>query len=245
MQLSRLTTLSAAALLAPLAASAQSDWRYRATVYGWTAGLDLAAGTSRGTVEGDLSIGDLLENLNFAFMATAEARYGPWGIIGDFVYADIELDNAVPPNSGGYTGAVVDSDLTVGSIYGTYRVHETSQLSVDLGVGLRWMDVSVSTTLTPGPVNAVNADDWTDVVAAIRLRSDFNDRWYGVAFADVGGGLDGDSSSWQVMAAVGYKFSPMWSAELGYRYLSISNTINGNDLDLDMSGPLIGVTARF
>ena len=64
---------------------------------------------------------------------------------------------------------------------------------------------------------------------------------------DVGGFGIGDSSdlSWQAFGAVGYRFNETWSAELGYRYLSIEREIDNSHVTLDMYGPVLGVTARF
>jgi hypothetical protein len=48
-----------------------------------------------------------------------------------------------------------------------------------------------------------------------------------------------------VFASVGYRFNPRWSTQVGWRYMDIQKDIGGLDTTLDLSGPLIGVSARF
>ena len=59
------------------------------------------------------------------------------------------------------------------------------------------------------------------------------------------GGFSGDDSTWQALASVGYRFNPRWSAQLGYRYMGVEKEIDGFDAEMDLYGPLIGVTAQF
>ena len=80
---------------------------------------------------------------------------------------------------------------------------------------------------------------------AARFQTNFNDRWYALGFADAGGQLNGDTTSWQVLGAVGYKFNDVWSVEGGYRYMSIQNSSAATTMDVDLSGPLFGVSMRF
>jgi hypothetical protein len=48
-----------------------------------------------------------------------------------------------------------------------------------------------------------------------------------------------------VFASVGYRFNPRWSTQVGWRYMEIQKDIGDLDTTLDLSGPLIGVSARF
>jgi hypothetical protein len=36
-----------------------------------------------------------------------------------------------------------------------------------------------------------------------------------------------------------------WAVEAGYRHLSIEKDLDNARVDLDLSGPLVGITARF
>jgi hypothetical protein len=63
----------------------------------------------------------------------------------------------------------------------------------------------------------------------------------------VGGFGLGDSSelSWQIYAGCGYSFNETSAVEFGYRHLSIEKDLDNGTVNLDQSGPLVGVTARF
>ena len=84
-------------------------------------------------------------------------------------------------------------------------------------------------------------------VIGVRGGVPISDRWSARGFADVGGFGLGNSSelSWQVGGFVNYAFNERWSADIGYRFLSVEKEINDLDTTLELSGPLIGISARF
>ena len=45
--------------------------------------------------------------------------------------------------------------------------------------------------------------------------------------------------------SVGYRFNERWSTQVGWRYMDVQKDIGGLDTSLGLSGPLIGVSARF
>jgi hypothetical protein len=116
---------------------------------------------------------------------------------------------------------------------------------------LRYLDASIDTHLTGrgATPNASFSRDggWTDVLIAARASRQFNDNWYGVAYADVGGFGIGDSSdlTWQAFAAGGYRLNETWSALGGYRHLSIERAFGAFDVAADVSGPFLGFQAKF
>jgi hypothetical protein len=71
-----LTTLLASLIATTTVAHAeQSDgWEFSGTFYLWAAQSDTTITTPTGSVESSLSFGDAVENLDFAFMGTLEAR---------------------------------------------------------------------------------------------------------------------------------------------------------------------------
>ena len=58
---------------------------------------------------------------------------------------------------------------------------------------------------------------------------------------------DGSSDlSWQVYGGATYAFSDRWAAAVGYRYLSILyQATERAKLDIDIQGPLLGISYRF
>ena len=233
------------ALLAATPAAAQ-EWTFRGTVYGWLPALDTSVDTARGTVSGELSMSDVLDALDMAFMGVLEARYGRWGVIGDLTYANLSSSASINPASG-FEGADIGTRLTIFSGYGVYRVAETPQISLDLGAGFRAFSMALDVDLDSG-ARGQDLDlgidgQWTVPILAARIVAPFSERWFGTAVVDAGAWLD--DSTWQALATLGYNFNARWSMQAGYRYMNIETQVSGRDVSLDMSGPIIGVSARF
>jgi hypothetical protein len=91
------------------------------------------------------------------------------------------------------------------------------------------------------------SDSWLDVIVGVHLRAPLSENWFLRGFADVGGfGLgSGSDMSWQVYAGGGYSINDSWSVEVGSRHLSIDKNLDNAGVDLDLAGPLVGITARF
>lgn len=231
-------------------AQAQSDWEYALSAYGWFTGMSTELDTAFGTVEAELSFGDIWDQLDFAAFGTFEARNGRWALVTDLNYAKLSAGNDTPVGLA-FDSVTVDTRLTIISALAAYSIIDRSDLRVDLAGGIRYYDVSIGVDLTAAlPIDNRSAsfgDSWVDPVVGVRMRAPLSDDWFFNGFADVGGFGLGDASdlSWQVYAGVGYHFNETWSIQGGYRYLSIDKEIDGRDTRLELYGPLIGVTARF
>ncbi len=75
-------------LMAPdqQSAETQDGWTFSVAPYFWMAGI--SGETSQfglPTVDIDSNFGDILSNLDFAFMAAGEARNGRFSVIGDVI----------------------------------------------------------------------------------------------------------------------------------------------------------------
>jgi hypothetical protein len=238
--------VAAATLGAP--ASAQ-DWAYSGSIYGWFSGLGSTIETPRGTVETELDFSEVLELLDFAAFGAFEARRGEWGFIADLAYSRLSAVEETPFGDL-FDDAVVGSELTLVTGYAAYRAFEAPEAAIDVGAGIRFgsidLGIDLDGNLAPDQSFGLSGT-WADPVVAARIVVPFNDRWYGKAFADVGGFGFGDASdlTWQAYASVGYRFNERWSTELGYRHFRVERDLEGRDLELSLSGVLVGVTARF
>lgn len=231
-------------------AQAQSGWEYDLSIYGWFTGMSTEIDTAFGTVEAELSFGDIWDQLDMAAFATFEARNGPWALVTDLNYAKLSAANDTPLGIA-FDSVDVDTRLTVLSALVAYSVIDQPDLRVELTGGFRYYDVSIDVDLTAAlPIanrSTSFGDTWIDPLVGARVRAPLSDDWFFNGFMDVGGFGIGDASdlSWQVYAGVGYNFNETWSMQGGYRYLSIDKDIDGRDTLLELYGPLIGVTARF
>lgn len=247
----RWTLLPAAmAVAAPGSAAAEGKWDYTATLYGWFPGVSTTVETPFGEVESEADFDEIWETLDIAFFAALEARTGRLSLVGDLQFFDVGAE-AEPPNTTLFSAAEVDAQMVLFSAYATYALVDKANLRFDVGAGLRYIDASVDTHLFgqgATPDASFSRDGgWTDVLIAARVNHQFNRRWYGVAYADVGGFGIGDSSdlTWQAFAGGGYRFNESWSAVGGYRHLSIERPLNNFDVTADVSGPFFGFQASF
>jgi hypothetical protein len=248
----RLIPLLAAvvAFAAPGTASAQSQWDYTGTLYGWFPGVSTTLETPVGEVESEVDFDEILDDLDLAFFGALEARKGRLSLVGDLQYIDLGVE-AEPPQNPLFSAADVDSKLVLVGAYATYALVDTADLRFDVGAGLRYVDASIETHLDgqgAAPDATFSRDGgWTDVLIAARVSRQFNDNWYGVAYADVGGFGIGDSSdlTWQAFAGAGDQLNETWSAVGGYRHLTIERPFGTFDVTVDVSGPFLGFQARF
>ena len=232
----------------PSVAQAQ-DWEYQASVYGWFSGLDSSVGTQFGTLETELSFSDVWDMLDMAFFGTFEARRGQLGFILDLNYTDLSTTKNTPFGTN-FSSATVDTKLTIASGYATWRISDTPGAAVDLAGGFRAYDLDIGITLAPGDLPGQSfsqGDSWFDAVVGARAIIPLAEGWTATVAGDVGGFGIGSSSdmSYNALLLVGYDINDTWSIKGGYRYLGFDKTLNGRDVTLDLSGPLLGVSARF
>lgn len=239
-------TVVAALVTLPLPAMAEQDWRYTGTFYGWLPGITTTVDTPLGEVEAEIEFSDILENLDFAFLAALEARNGRWAVVGDLQYFDLGAEAS--SGIGGIDSVEIDSQITVLGGYALYDVSNSPDMRIELGGGLRYYDATFETDVSGTPSLTLTTEgNWADAVLSARVRQAFNDDWFGVAYADIGGFGLGDSSdlTWQAYLVAGYNLNESWSAVAGYRHLMFERDFDGTEITSDTGGPVIGFQRQF
>ena len=266
-------------LILPTRAWAQADddqWRFSVTPYLWLPSLD---GTLRygppprggGSPNISVNTDNLLDDLDFAFMFTADARRGPWSIFTDYMYLSLSSDHSTVksvdfnPGPGPVnitTGAInlgadVDFKGSIWTLAGGYSLVHEPRATLDLIGGFRYADLEAKTSwqLTAdvtGPVGTVpfartgsvtkSVNIW-DAIVGIRGHFKLGDsNWFVPYHLDVGGG---DSKlTWQGVVGIAYSYK--WGdIALTYRYLSYE--MGGDKLleDVVLKGPAFGAAFRF
>ena len=240
--------LSIVGLLSASSALAQQGaWEYSATFYLFMAETDTSISTPSRSVETTLSFSDALDNLDFAFMGVFEAHNGQWGGAIDVMHLDLSFGTDTPGPV--FSRANTDLEMNVVTAVGFYRVYEDQQTAVDLGAGLRWTEVDTGINLVPaagpGPGPSVSDSvDWVDPIIGGRVRHQFSERWGVTGLVDWGG-FNSDSETYQFLLTADYAINENWVVRGGYRYMSFENDDDGVNLDIDQSGPILGITYRF
>lgn len=244
-----ISTLLAAAgtVLLPAWAPAQTAdpaqaWSGRVTVYSWLSSITGEQGNRR-TVDVDLDAHDILESLEFAFMASGEVRRDRLGFLFDVVYSDLGSGGDV---AGTRLRASVDSTTLMLTAAASWRFHDENGAFAEVYGGLRYTDMDVDITVSRDrSVSASTGADWVDPLIGLRGSMPLNDSFSVTGFADVGGFGVGSDLTWEVYGAVSYAFNDRWSANLGYRYMSIDYQGSGLKSDLVMQGPMLGISYAF
>ena len=246
-------------------------WHFSLTPYVWLPningsidarlpGLRTAAGAVLRDVSLSTEIGpnDYLENLNFAGMATGEARKGNWSVFTDIIYMDLGDERSHVRNITGPDGrplTAISRDVTaslsttVWTLAGAYTVARSPTWNLDVLAGFRY--VGVETDLkwdlrgsrdfldTSGQVSR-NLTEW-DGIVGVKGQVRFGDgRWFMPYYADIGTGSS--NWTWQALLGLGYSFG--WG-DVSLSIRSLSYDFDEKNADLRMTGPALGVSFRW
>ena len=261
------TAVSSLAPPAAVAAAQYDDpWRFSVTPYVFLPTVEgqlrfnpppANDGAPRVTIDAQ----DILEALDFAFMITADAHYGRFGVMTDVMYVDLgaqtaHVDQIIFP--GGVVDVPLDVDTSVDFQSwvwtGAFGVEfgEPGDITIEPFLGFRYLTTEVELNWAlVGPVGqfpqagslAQEQDSWDGVVGvrgAVSLGADSG--WTINYYGDVG---TGDSElTWQVVGGVGYRFG--WGdLRFAWRYLAYDQGDEAFVQDLNLNGPAFGATFRF
>jgi hypothetical protein len=223
-------------------------WTFQVTPYAWAASLngDVRLRPQLPTVDVDASFDDLLDHLDGALMLWGEARYGRYSLLLDVDYLDISASGSTPGQLFG------DADATSKAWIATagfgYRVLEQPEGFVDLMAGARLWSLDNELDFSAGRLPATSASEdqtWIDPLIGLRAHLEFGPGMFVSSAADLGGFGIGSTFTWQIFATVGYHFNETVAIEAGYRHLSVDYDDDGFLWDVDLSGPIIGMSFRF
>ena len=245
-----LAAAALAALAAPAAAATLPDWSTgwsgQATIYAWIPAINGAQQGPGGQPLVNLNQNDVLSRLDMAFMGAAEVRKDRFGLLVDIVYADFSSDGQWVQ---GRIQTSTSVRLGMYTVAGAWRAWEADRSFVDVYAGARFFDTSLSFGIDTRNFGSRNGDvslDWTNGIVGVRGATPLTERWSVAGFADVGGFDASDDLSWEVYGGMNYAFTDAWAGTIGYRYMSILyQATDRAKLDLDLQGPLFGITYKF
>ena len=211
-----------------------------------------------------VDIGDLLDKLEFTFQGTFDLRQGDWGAIVDVLYMSVGTTRdalrtgtvgGVGIPAGASATAEYDNKTRVWTVAGYYRAVEEPGSTLDVVVGLRYLDIRQALDWTfTGNVGGIPGTARTgsgsarvgnaDLIVGLRGRVGGmrGSPWFFPWYADIGTGES--DLTWQVMGGVGHAFK--WGeAVLAWRYMEYRLGASSAVDSLKLSGPLIGATVRW
>ena len=254
---------AALAVAGPAAAQTQGAdaWQFELSIYGWFPGI---SGTSnfpanRGGASVDVSMGDVLDALEFAFFGTFEARRGLWGVWTDLAYANLSSSHGttltVYPPGLSPVKVQADADLDVKTwiwtTAGLYRLKNDHEGTMDLLFGARLLDLDNTlgwSAAAPGPIARSGrmevAESYWDGIVGLKGRALLGEerKWFLPFYVDVGIGQS--RLTWQLNAGLGYTFD--WGSVLAtWRYMDYEFKSSSHVQDLSFNGPTLGVLFKF
>jgi hypothetical protein len=241
---------------APVLAPAP-DWRFEATINGWTPSLLVNTGIGRlPAASGDIGFWTLLDHLYANIPVAFTARNDNFIASLDLYWVRVGTNThfKVLPGSP-FDG--VNAGLTMGQTiltgYGGVRIPFGSpNFSLYGIVGFRYSNLNESLGLSV-PVagfahNYSLTRNWADPIFGLALRNTFDDKWFVDGELDFGG--YGGSATWQAFGALGYNWTPVIASTLGFRALYLYdqqyNDYGGSfRIHQTLYGPQATITYKF
>lgn len=221
-------------------------WTFAVNPYFWGAGMSGNVGQfNLPAVHLESDFGDILKDLDFAFMAIGEARKDRFSIFGDLMYTKISTGSGTPL---GIAAGSVDltSETFAGLVGAGYSVLQDERGHLDLVAGARVWHASSEVSFTGGLLDGVSASDgdtWVDGIAGFRGRYSLTENVYLSGWGLIGAGQA--DLDWDVSATIGYQFNDRISAVAGYRALGVDYSNDGFVFDVIQQGPILGMVMRF
>lgn len=223
------------------------DWEFSATAYGWAPSIKA---DSRVGPNIDISLRDILDNMDGVVMFEVGARKGKWMFFQDLIYLDLDDDATVNLEDSAKLKLDLDMKSWISTMGLGYTVFHNDDFRVNVVGGARYLyldlDLDAKVTGTSFKDSGSGSQNaWNGIVGVTGLVQ-LPKQWFGVYYLDVG---TGDSQlTYQAMGAVGYQFNKI-SVSGGYRYLRW-NFGESDDLgramrNLKVAGPFAALSYNF
>jgi hypothetical protein len=219
-------------------------WDWGLTPYLWGASVhtDVRAHNDLANISRETRFKDIVSKLQMAFMGHAEGQGDNVGLFADIMYVSVGDQHDEQLFS-------TDSNLktTIAEFAGVWSPGEKRGEGIEPFAGIRYFSTKFDMTLDPVDPNFNTArtelnKSYTDVMAGVRYRGSFSDKWgYSVRGDGSWGGTDG---AYSASAIISYRLKKgEW--DFGYRYMKINLTAASSDLNLKLYGPILAYTFKF
>jgi hypothetical protein len=214
--------------------------------------------------------GDILSHLNFATMVAADAQYGPYSLVTDFMYVNLSATGShirsvdftgrpsIPISRSSQLSTGTSLNTSVWTLAGGYTLARGDWGNFDVIAGFRYLAVNTTTdfnlgiTLTGprgngatfGGIGSISGSGnvWNGI-GGFRGRIRLRDTGLFIPYYfDIGAG--GSNLTWQIASGLGYQ-SGWAGVSLTYRYLSFEQGGGTVVKHLSLGGPMLMVSFTF
>ena len=228
-------------------------WHLRTNVAIWFTAMDGTLGAGDFETDVNVDFVDLVDKLNLGFALDVEAGKGPWAVLFYGMWNKLEGDAQT------LRGFDADAEATfalidLGLAYEFLRtpLGSGNQGQAELGLevlgGVRWTYLSSGIEINEGPFAGNDQDrekNWFDPYVGLRGQLGFSRECNLSVMGTVGGFGVGSDLTWSLYAEFEYRFSPTWSAFVGYRVFDYDYEDDGFKFDMMLHGPVIGIGWRM
>jgi len=228
----------------------ESGWQFEVAPYGWLAGLDgKVAQFGIPPQDIDISIRQVLDNLDIGFMGLAQVRNERFSAFSDLVYAKLSASIGTPH---GILADKIEASTetlmwTVGAAYSIY--YDPDVANFDLVVGGRLWSLDSEAKIKGGIFGGNKFDDgetWVDPLVGAKGRVSLSTDFFMTGWGLIGGfGITDDHLMWDLFGGIGYDFWPGTAIVAGYRAVGVDYEKGSFLYDTVQQGPLLGIDFRF
>ena len=234
------------------AENSDNGWSFRVAPYVWATALNGDIGVDGIKSHVNASLGEVIDHVDGGAMLTAEARYRRWGLVTDFIYAD--LADRKFYDAGLIKSVKLHVNQYIWSQAGAYRAYQNENTWFDVLAGFRLVSMDQTLSVTARDPFAANGDvsdsvgldrTWVDPIIGIRSAVEILNGWAIRTEGDIGGFDANSKFTWQAFAALGYDATEATRVLVGYRGLAYDHDRDGFTYDTVMHGPMVGVGIGF
>jgi hypothetical protein len=226
-------------------ATADDGWHLALSPYLWFAGSHGDVGALGRTASVHASPWDLLSHFDIGLMGAADASKKRLVLSGDMIWIRVSDSKALPGTLLGATNADVRLGQFIWTSKGGVRLIDRKGMKADATVGVRYWHVGQKLNFDPSALglNFSSSLNWADILVGGRVQLPVGQKAEITLGGDVGGWNAAAKLDYQFATLLGFKVSPKWTLQAGYRYLFIDYRPGpGSVLNTVTSGAILGAT---
>jgi hypothetical protein len=171
------------------------------------------------------------------------SSYNRFSVPIDFMWMRLKDSKAIPFAPAYSVQALLNFSIATPKV--AYLLVNSPKIEIYATAGPRIWHQGTTLNLTPTIAgrNFYAGTTWTDFVAGGRFSVPLGSKASVNVLGDAGEG--GATLDYQVAGFVNYQFSPKWTLQGGWRYLTVKYGNNGNLINATIQGIVLGATYKF